>query len=170
MTAHRNMLQSLPLPVAEIALPLYRERTLAILRRYFCLAMETGRLPSLLGREFFRARTSSYRLNTFEDAVIFVHDVERCLERLDPLAQKLIAHIALQGHTADETARRLNWTRRHVARCYPEALDRLSAILLRVRLLEPDFDMPQAEPVQKKAVICVMACQEPEIVVFAASA
>lgn len=170
MTAHHNMLHALPLPVAEVALPLYRERTLAILRRYFCLAIETGRLPSLLGREFFRARSSSYHLNTFEDAVIFVHDVERCLERLDPLAQKLIAHIALQGHTADETARRLNWTRRHVARCYPEALDRLSAILLRVRLLEANFDVPQSVQVEKKNVVQVMACQDPEIASFAVSA
>jgi hypothetical protein len=167
MTAPRNEFHTLPLPVAQVALPLYRERTLAMLRRYFCLAIETGRLPSLLGREFFRARNSSYRLHTFEDAVIFVHDVERCLERLDPISQKLIAHITLQGHTAEETARRMNWTRRHVVRCYPDALDNLSAILLRVRLLEPDFDMSEPACELKKPMVRVMACQEPEIGGFA---
>lgn len=170
MSTMRDVFQTLPLPVHEAALPLYRERTLGILRRYFCLAIETGRLPSLLGREFFRARCTSYRLRTFEDAVIFVHDVERCLERLDPTAQKLIANIALQGHTAEEAARRLQWSRRHVVRCYPEALDRLSAILLRVRLLEPDFDLPESAPLEKKTVARVMACQAQGMERFAASA
>jgi hypothetical protein len=57
----------------------YRDRTIALLRRYFMLSIETGRLPSLLGREFFRAKCSSYRLVTFEDAVIFVRP--GCYER-----------------------------------------------------------------------------------------
>jgi hypothetical protein len=123
--------------VLESELPLYRQRTLAVLRRYFRLAMATGRLPSLLGREFFRARVTSYRLHTFEDAVIFTHDVERCLERLDAMSKQLIARIVLQGHTEEETAHLLQCTRRHVVRLYPEALDRLSAILLEVNLLSP---------------------------------
>jgi hypothetical protein len=59
---------------------LYRERTVALLKRYLRLSVEVGRLPSLLGREFFRARVTSYRMASFEDAVIFVHDVEHCLE------------------------------------------------------------------------------------------
>ena len=40
------------------------------------LSVEVGRLPSVLGREFFRARVSSYHVSTFEDTVIFVHDME----------------------------------------------------------------------------------------------
>src|SRR5436305_13986039 len=59
---------------------LYRERTLGMLRRYQRLSVEVGRLPSLLGREFFRTRVTSYHAGTFEDAVIFVHDVARGLE------------------------------------------------------------------------------------------
>src|SRR5450755_2465766 len=58
---------------------LYRERTLGMLRRYQRLSVEVGRLPSLLGREFFRTRVTSYHAGTFEDAVIFVHDVARGL-------------------------------------------------------------------------------------------
>jgi hypothetical protein len=57
-----------------------------------------------------------------------------------------------------------------VVRCYPEALDRLSAILLRVRLLEPDFDMPESVPAEKKTVARVMACQSPGVERLAASA
>jgi|SRR5271169_6008166 len=42
-------------------------------------SIETGRLPSLLGRAFFRAKVTSYTMVTFEDRVIFVHDIEKCL-------------------------------------------------------------------------------------------
>src|SRR5579864_1098219 len=52
----------------------YRGRTVAMLRRYMRYSIETGRLPSLLGREFFRAKVTSYTVVTFEDRVIFVHD------------------------------------------------------------------------------------------------
>jgi len=50
----------------------YRGRTVAMLRRYMRYSIETGRLPSLLGREFFRAKVTSYTVVTFEDRVIFV--------------------------------------------------------------------------------------------------
>src|SRR5271165_7382199 len=46
---------------------LYRDRTAAMLRRYGRLSVEVGRLPSLLGREFFRTGVTSYRVGTFED-------------------------------------------------------------------------------------------------------
>ena len=36
----------------------YRRRTVALLRRYARASVEVGRLPSLLGREFFRSRVS----------------------------------------------------------------------------------------------------------------
>jgi hypothetical protein len=79
---------------------LYRERTVALLKRYLRLSIEVGRLPSLLGREFFRTRVTSYRMASFENAVIFVHDVEHCLEKLDDFSQKLIAKIVLQEYNA----------------------------------------------------------------------
>jgi hypothetical protein len=40
-------------------------------------------LPSILGLQFFRSPVTSYRAASFEDIVIFVHDVERSLEQLD---------------------------------------------------------------------------------------
>jgi hypothetical protein len=54
---------------------LYRDRTLGLLYRYFKLSMEAGRLPSILGQEFFRNQITSYSVSSFEDVVIFVHDV-----------------------------------------------------------------------------------------------
>ena len=115
----------------------YRERTIALLKRYMRMAMEVGRLPSLLGREFFRARVSTYHVVTFEDAVIFVHDVERSLEKLDRFSQKLIAKIVLQEYSQEETACLLGCGLRSVERYLPEALDQLSDIFLRGGLLRP---------------------------------
>ena len=43
----------------------YRGRVVAMLRRYMRYSIETGRLPSLLGREFFRAKVTSYTVVTF---------------------------------------------------------------------------------------------------------
>lgn len=119
---------------------LYRDRTVAMLRRYMRLSVEVGRLPSLLGREFFRTRVTSYHVATFEDTVIFVHDVERTLGRLDSFSQKLIAKIVLQEYTRDETARLLGCWRRTVGRRYEEALDRLSEMFLEGGLLTPFAD------------------------------
>jgi predicted DNA-binding protein (UPF0251 family) len=116
---------------------LYRDRTVGLLRRFLHLSLETGRIPSLLGREVFRARVTSYRVTTFEDAVIFVHDVERCLERLDEFSCELIARITLQEYGQEEAARILHCCRKTIQRRYPEALDQLAEIFLEVGLLQP---------------------------------
>ncbi len=123
-----------PLPPRN-ELRAYRDRTIALLRRYFMLSIETGRLPSLLGREFFRAKCSSYRLVTFEDVVVLIHDVEQCLERLHKLDQKVIAHIVFQDFTQEEAARILRVTCRTIERRYPEALDDLTEMFIRGGLL-----------------------------------
>jgi hypothetical protein len=77
---------------------IYRGRTVAMLRRYMRYSMETGRLPSVLGREFFRSKVTSYTVVTFEDRVIFVHDMETCLEKLDEFSKQIIARHILQEH------------------------------------------------------------------------
>jgi DNA-directed RNA polymerase specialized sigma24 family protein len=134
---------------------LYRERTMGILRRYQRLSVEVGRLPSLLGREFFRTRVTSYHAGTFEDSVIFVHDVARGLEQLGGFEYKLIAKIALQDYTQHETARVLGCWRRTVGRRFPEALDRLTDIFLEAGLLIrlPDTDVARAENCQEGKVV-----------------
>jgi predicted DNA-binding protein (UPF0251 family) len=127
--------EAAPIACRDPDLWLYRDRTLGMLRRYLRLSVEVGRLPSLLGREFFRTRVTSYHAGTFEDAVIFVHDVARGLEQLDEFEHKLIAKIALQDYTQNETARSLGCWRRTVGRRFPEALDRLTEIFLETGLL-----------------------------------
>jgi DNA-directed RNA polymerase specialized sigma24 family protein len=130
---------------------LYRERTLGILRRYQRLSIESGRLPSLLGREFFRTRVTTYHAGTFEDAVIFVHDVARGLAQLGAFEHKLIARIALQDYTQNETARVLGCRRRTVGRRFPEALDQMTDIFLAAGLLVrlPSTDGARAENCQE---------------------
>ncbi|GAC1480134.1 MAG: hypothetical protein NVS1B16_11000 [Pseudarthrobacter sp.] len=115
----------------------YRKYTEAILRKYLRLSMEAGRAPSLLGREMFRGKVTSYRVHSFEDVVIFVHDVAKCMEMLGKGQQHLIRRIAVEEYTHGETAEMMGLAIRTVARKYNEALDRLTRILVEVKLLEP---------------------------------
>jgi hypothetical protein len=114
---------------------LYRKRTVGLLRRYMRFSIETGRLPSLVGREFFRAKVTYYTATTFEDRVIFVRDVENCLNRLKYWDQQLIARIILQEHGQEQAARILHCGLRTVERRLPQVLDLLSEDFLRVGLL-----------------------------------
>ena len=114
---------------------LYRNRTVALLRRYLRVSLETGRLPSIMGREFFRAKVTSYTASTFEDRVIFVRDVEKCLDRLAYWDQQLVARVILQEHNRDQAARILHCCRKTVQRRMPQVLDLLSEDFLRVGLL-----------------------------------
>jgi len=115
---------------------IYRGRTINMLRRYMRYSIETGRLPSLLGREFFRAKVTAYIVVTFEDRVIFVHDMETSLNKLDEFSRQLIARHVLQEHDQAATARLLGCSERTVRRYVPIALDVLREILLDVGLLE----------------------------------
>jgi hypothetical protein len=114
----------------------YRGRTVAMLRRYMRYSIETGRMPSLLGREFFRAKVTVYTVVTFEDRVIFVHDMETCLARLDEFSRQLIARHVLQEHDQAATGRLLHCTERTVRSYMPVVLDLLSEILLDVGLMK----------------------------------
>ena len=119
---------------AELAF--YRKYTEGMLRRYMYRSMEIGRVPSLLGDFSFRGKSSNRRAYTFEDAVIFVHDVERCLTRLDAAERELVGRIALQEYTLVETAELTGMSVRTVVRRYADALDRLTRVFLRLKLLQ----------------------------------
>jgi hypothetical protein len=114
---------------------LYRKRTVGLLRRYMRFSLETGRLPSFVGREFFRAKVTYYTATTFEDRVIFVRDVEKCMNRLEYWDQQLIVRIILQEHGQQQTARILQCGLRTVERRLPQVLDLLSEDFLRIGLL-----------------------------------
>ena len=121
-------------PPVELAF--YRKYTEGMLRRYLYRSMEIGRVPSLLGNFSFRAKSSNRKGYTFEDSVIFVHDVERCLERLNALERELVGRIALQEYTLAETADLTGLTVRTLVRRYEDALDRLTQVFLRFELMQ----------------------------------
>jgi hypothetical protein len=121
----------------------YRRYTLSLLRRYLRVSMEIGRMPSLLGNVVFRGRVSSYRVKTFEDLMIFVFDVEKCLRVLDPTSQSVIAHMVLEDYSVVETASIVRESERSVHRLYGEALDRLTREFLDLGLL--DHRTPESE-------------------------
>ena len=139
---------------------IYREMTVGMLRRYMRYSIETGRLPSLLGREFFRSKVTSYTMVTFEDRVIFVHDMERCLEKLDEFSRQIIARHILQEHDQAATGRLLNCTERTVRTYVPIALDLLTEILIDVGLLEgSDWQMKKCCQGGVGSEICVSSCE-----------
>ena len=129
--------RSAPAASPRPELAFYRKYTEALLRRYLRLSLEAGRVPSLMGREMFRGNVTHYRVNSFEDVVIFCHDVEKRLGQLRPLDQQLVKRVGLQQYTLVEVAGMLGLTVRIVLRRYVHVLDGLTEMFLEDRLLEP---------------------------------
>ena len=91
-----------PAPVAEAdqidprpEMLCFRSQTLALVRHFFELSCQVGRLPSLLGREFFRARVSHHSIPSFEEQAVFSRDIELCLNRLSDDHAEIITLIGL---------------------------------------------------------------------------
>lgn len=106
-----------------------------MLRRYLYASMQVGRAPSVLGEPIARGWASSRPIRTFEDAVIFVLDLERCLDMLSPLDRQLLSRIVLQEYTQAEAAALLGMSVRAVSYKFPLALDRLTEKLIERSLL-----------------------------------
>jgi len=75
--------------------------------------------------------------------VIFVHDMEKCLEKLDEFSRQLIARHILQEHDQEATGRLLQCTERTVRTYIPIVLDVLSEILVDVGLMERLATVPR---------------------------
>jgi len=121
--------------VPDISVAFYRKHTEKMLRRYLYASILVGRAPAILGEPVGRGWVSSRPVKTFEDAVIFVLDVERCLDRLGKVDRALLSRIALQEYTHSETADLLRLSVRAISYKYPMALDRLTELLLASGLL-----------------------------------
>ena len=119
----------------DVSLAFYRKHTEKMLRRYLYASMQVGRAPAILGDPIARGWVSSRPIRTFEDAVIFVLDVETCLSRLGSLDRQLLCRIAIQEYTQSETASLLGMSVRAVSYKFPLALDRLTEKLLEAGLL-----------------------------------
>jgi hypothetical protein len=80
-------------PPANLAF--YRKHTDSLLRRYLYASTQVGRAPSILGDPVGRGWASSRPIRTFEDAVIFVLDIENCLSKLSSLDRELLSRVVL---------------------------------------------------------------------------
>ncbi len=120
-------------PVSSLAF--YRKHTESMLRRYLYASMQVGRAPSILGDPIARGWASSRPVRTFEDAVIFVLDVEACLDQLGSLDRQMLSRIVLQEYTQAEAATLLGMSVRTISYKFPKALDRLTEKLLENGLL-----------------------------------
>lgn len=123
--------------VAKEEYGFYRKYTERLLQRYVQMTMEAGRVPSMMGREVIGGRASSYRIHGFDDAVNFRLDVEKCLRQLERDDREVVRRVAMQEYTQTEAAELLGVSLRTVTTRYGRALDRLTGILLRTRLLDP---------------------------------
>jgi hypothetical protein len=122
-----------------VSLGFYRKHTESLLRRYLYASMQVGRAPNILGDPIARGWCSSRPIRTFEDAIIFVLDVERCLNQLDSLDRMMLSRIVLQEYTQAETAAMLGMGVRTISYKFPEALDKLTEKLLETGLLVLPF-------------------------------
>ena len=120
-------------PPASLAF--YRKHTESLLRRYLYASMQVGRAPSILSDPVARGWASSRPIRTFEDAVIFVLDIEKCLSRLSSLDREMLGRVVLQEYTQVEAASIIGMGVRTISYKFPLALDRLTEKLLEAGLL-----------------------------------
>lgn len=120
-------------PVRTLAF--YRKHTESLLRRYLYASMLVGRAPSLLDHPVARGWATSRPVRTFEEAVNFVLDIERCLAQLSALDRCLLNRIVLQEYTVTEASMMLRASVNTVATRLGMATDRLTEILLKEDLL-----------------------------------
>ncbi|MFZ0396307.1 MAG: hypothetical protein WAL73_20865, partial [Terracidiphilus sp.] len=117
------------------SLAFYRKHTEKMLRRYLYASMLVGRAPAILNEPLNRGLVSSRPVRSFEDAVIFVLDMENCLGQLKPLDRLILGKIVLQEYTHGEAALLLGIGDRALENRLGQALDRLTQALLDTRLL-----------------------------------
>ena len=87
-----------------ISLAFYRKHTERLLQRYLYASMQVGRAPSILGEPVARGWASSRPVRTFEDAVIFVLDIEELLNQLGAFDRMILSRIVIQEYTHEEMA------------------------------------------------------------------
>ena len=133
--AKARLIEEEPVAAPKVTLSFYRKHTERTLRRYLYASMQVGRSPSILGDPVARGWCSSRPVRTFEDAVIFVLDVERCLDKLGSLDRQMLSRVVLQEYTQAEAASLIGISVRSISYKFPEALDRLTEKLLESGLL-----------------------------------
>jgi Sigma-70, region 4 len=130
----------------------FRGQTFALVRHFFELSCQVGRLPSILGRELFRARVSHHAIPSFEDQAVFNRDIELCLEKLNDDHAEIITLVGLYDFSHEEVAEMLRCSKAWIAQRFAEALDCLSEIFLEGGILSEDRPDRRQGQVTKRSI------------------
>jgi AraC-like DNA-binding protein len=144
----------------------YRGQTLAIIRHFFEVSCQLGRLPSILGREFFRAKVSHHAIPSFEDQALFSHDVRQSLTKLGASELEVLTLIGLYDLNLDEAAEVLHCSSGYLSQRFAEALGRLTQIFLDSGVLRRDRpDRRQTQMKDRKLPTSLLPPKKPCAVV-----
>jgi DNA-directed RNA polymerase specialized sigma24 family protein len=138
----------------------YRGQTLAIVRHFFEVSCQLGRLPSILGREFFRAKVSHHTIPSFEDQALFAHDVESALMKLEDEDMEVITLVGLYDLSHEHAAAILRRSEGCVSQRYSEAIARLTQIFLDIGVLRRE--RPDRRQVQMKKRALPFSARNPK--------
>ena len=116
----------------------FRGQTLFMVRHFFEISCQLGRLPSLMGREFFRAKCSHHAIPSFEEQAVFNRDIELCLARLTDQQAEIITLVGLYDFSREDAAAMLGCSRAWASERLAAALDCLTEIFLKAGLLSED--------------------------------
>jgi hypothetical protein len=130
----------------------WRGQTLAIMRHFFELSCQVGRLSSLLCREFFRAKVSHHAIPSFEEQAVFVRDVELCLNRLSDEHAEMITLIGLYDFSLNEIGAMLRRSRTWVYVRVAEAVDALTEIFLQAGVLKEDHPDRRQSQITRRSI------------------
>lgn len=119
----------------EIDLYFLRAHTHGLLRRFMYAALQPCRIGSTLRDPVSRGWVSSQPLLSFEDAAIFVYDMEKCIKSLPSLDRDILYRVVIQGYTQAEAALLLGMSTRTMSYKFPAAMDRLTKRLIEAELL-----------------------------------
>ncbi len=130
----------------------FRGQTLALVRHFFELSSQVGRLPSILGREFFRARVSHHAIPSFEEQVIFVCDIELCLARLSEEQAEIITLVGLYDFSLEEVGQMLHCSTSWIHARFARAIDSLTEIFLEAGVLSENRPDRRQRQVMRRPV------------------
>lgn len=119
----------------EIELYFLRAHAHGLLRRYLYASMQPCRVGSTLRDPVGRGWVSSRPIMCFEDAAIFVHDMEKCIKALPSLDRDILNRVVIQEYTQTEAAVLLGMAARTMSYKFAAAMDRLTAKLIEAELL-----------------------------------
>ncbi|MFZ1074828.1 MAG: sigma factor-like helix-turn-helix DNA-binding protein [Minisyncoccia bacterium] len=112
----------------------YRAHTRGLLRRFLYLKMRKGRSSCMLDG-VTRGWVQSRPIVSFEDAMLFVFDMEKAIDKLPSLDRAILTRVVIQEYTQTEAAVLLGMSARTMSYKFALAMDRLTQILLDTELL-----------------------------------